>query len=66
MSAEMSAAQKLSTKLNVPADHGDAGSVRVRRPSATLADPVPLDFRGHQRQRERLDGVSALDGGPIG
>ena len=46
MSARMSAAQKLSIKLNVPADGGDAGSVRVRRPSAMLADSVRLESGG--------------------
>ena len=46
MSARMSAAQKLSTRLNVPAGDGDAEPARVRRPSATLADSVPLESRG--------------------
>ena len=46
MSTRMSAAQKLSTKLNVPAGGGDAEPVRVCRPSAPLADSVPLDSRG--------------------
>ena len=45
MSARMSAAQKLSTRLNVPAGSG-ADSVRVHRPSATLGDSVPLDSGG--------------------
>ena len=46
MSARMSAAQKLSTRLNVPADGGDAAPVGVHRPSATLADSVPLESGG--------------------
>ena len=46
MSARMSAAQKLSTKLNVPAGGGKAEPVRVCRPSAPLADSVPLDSGG--------------------
>ena len=46
MSARMSAPQKLSTKLNVPAGGGDAEPVRVCRPSAPLADSVPLDSGG--------------------
>ena len=46
MSARMSAAQKLSTRLNVPAGDGGAEPVRVRRPSAMLADSVPLESAG--------------------
>ena len=46
MSACMSAAQKLSTRLNIPADGGDGEPVQVRRPSATLADSVPLESGG--------------------
>ena len=46
MSARMSAAQKLSTKLNVPVGGGNAEPVRVCRPSAPLADSVPLDPGG--------------------
>ena len=46
MSARMLAAQKLSTKLNVPAGGGNAEPVRVCRASAPLADSVPLDSGG--------------------
>ena len=46
MSARMSAAQKLSTKLNVPVGGGNVEPVRVCRPSATLVDSVPLDSGG--------------------
>ena len=46
MFARMSAAQKLSTRLNVPAGGVDVEPIRVCRPSAPLADSVPLDSGG--------------------
>ena len=46
MSACMLAAQKLSTRLNVPAGGGDAEPVQACRPSARLADSVPLESGG--------------------
>ena len=46
MSARMSAAEKLSTRLNVPAGGVNAEPVRVVRASAPLADSVPLDSGG--------------------
>ena len=53
MSACMSAAQKLSTKLNVPVGGDNAEPVRVCRPSATLADSVPLES-GDTNASERV------------
>ena len=46
MSTRMSAAQKLSTKLSVPADGNDAGSVYECQPSAAPVSSVPLESGG--------------------